>query len=135
MVDDDTRARLTVIADLLVPAGDEMPRAADVGATGKWLDRVTAADPSLVGPLVDLARCASWDDLETLHERSPETFERAAFALVSAYYLHPGVRRRMGYPGQGPSPILAGETEWYLRDGLLDAVRDRGPVYVPTPDG
>jgi hypothetical protein len=135
VVDDDTRARLTVIADLLVPAGDGMPGAADIDVTGKWLDRVTAADPSLVAPLVALGACASWEDLEALHERDPETFERAAFALVSAYYLHPGVRRRMGYPGQGPSPILSDETEWYLRDGLLDAVRDRGPVYVPTPDG
>jgi hypothetical protein len=135
VIDGDTRARLAVLADLLVPAGEGMPGAADVDTTGKWLDRVTAADPSLVAPLVDLARCSSWEDLEALHARHPGTFERAAFALVSAYYLHPGVRRRMGYPGQGPSPILADEPEWYLRDGLLDPVRDRGPVYVPTPDG
>ncbi len=134
VIGDAARARLAVIADLLVPAGDGMPGATEVGATGKWLDRITAADPSLVAPLVALATCATWEELEALHVRDADTFELAAFALVSAYYLHPGVRRRMGYPGQGPSPILPDETEWYLRDGLIDPVRARGPVYVPTPD-
>ena len=134
VVDDATRARLAVIADLLVPAAPGMPGAAEVGTTGKWLDRITIADPSMVAPLVELATCATWAELEALQVRAPKTFELAAFALVSAYYLHPGVRKRMGYPGQGPSPILAGETEWYLRDGLIDPVRTRGPVYVPTPD-
>jgi hypothetical protein len=40
----------------------------------------------------------------------------------------------MGYPGQGPSPILPDEPEWYMRDGIIDPVRARGEIYVPTPD-
>ena len=73
--------------------------------------------------------------MEAFQAADPGTFERAAFAVLSAYYLHPGVRRRMGYPGQGAQPILEGEPEHYLRDDILAPVRARGPVYVPTPDG
>lgn len=132
-LDDVTRAALARIADVLIPPGDGMPAASEVDATGRWLDRVLAADPSLAAPLAELAACSDLADAEALHARDAGTFERAAFGLLSAYYMHPGVRKRMGYPGQGPVPILADEPEWYLRDGIVEPVRARGIAYVPTP--
>jgi hypothetical protein len=133
-LDAATRERLVAVADLLVPAADGMPSASEVDVVGRWLDRVLDADPSLIEPVAALADCATWDALEARAEIDPATFELGAFAIVAAYYLHPGVRRRMGYTGQGPSPILEGEADWYLRDDILAPVRARGPVFVPTPD-
>jgi hypothetical protein len=125
---------LAEVVDLLVPASDGMPAASEVAATGKWLDRVLIADPTLRGPVERLAHCRTWGDLERLEATEPGTFALATFAVVSAYYLHPRVRKLMGYPGQGPSPILAGESEHYLDDALLAPVIDRGQAYVATPD-
>jgi hypothetical protein len=133
-LDAATRERLVVVADLLVPAADGMPSASEVDVVGRWLDRVLDADPSLVEPVTALAGCATWEEIEAQAAADPATFELGAFAIVAAYYLHPGVRKRMGYPGQGPSPILDGEADWYLRDDILAPVRARGPVFVPTPD-
>ncbi len=125
---------LVEIVDLLVPASDGMPAASEVEATGKWLDRVLVADPTLRAPIDRLAICRTWGDLERFEATEPATFARATFAVVSAYYLHPRVRKLMGYPGQGPSPILAGEGEHYLDDALLAPVIERGRAYVATPD-
>ena len=134
-LDEPTRALLQTVADLLAPAGDGMPSASEVDACGKWLDRILEADPALLEPLRELASCTDWAAITAFHARSPALFESATFALLSAYYLHPRVRRLLGYPGQGPSPILEGESDHYLRDGLIDAVVARGPFYVGTPDG
>jgi hypothetical protein len=133
-LDAATRERLVAVADLLVPASDGMPSASDVDVVGRWLDRILEADPSLREPVAALAGCATWEALEARAAAEPAAFELGAFAIVAAYYLHPGVRKRMGYTGQGPSPILEGEAEWYLRDDILAPVRARGPVFVPTPD-
>ncbi len=131
---DDVRARLVVVADLLVPAGDGMPAASEVDLVERWLPRVLAADPSLDPDVRAVAACGTWAELEALHARDATTFDRAAWAIVCAYTMHPRVRKRMGYPGQGPSPILPDESEWYLRDDILAPVRERGPIYVATPD-
>jgi hypothetical protein len=135
VIDEPTRARLVAVADLIAPAGDDLPAASAIDTCGKWLDRILVADPSFATPVARLADCTSWQDLEALHRDDPATFETATFAVLAAYYLHPRVRRRMGYPGQGPSPILEGEPEEYLPLDLLQRVRDRGPIYVATPGG
>jgi len=135
VIGEATRARLVPVADLIAPAGDDLPAASAIDTCGKWLDRILVADPALAAPVTALAACATWADLEALRERDEATFEAGAWAILATYYLHPRVRRRMGYPGQGPSPILEGEPEAYLPLDLLQRVRDRGPIYVETPDG
>ena len=135
MIDDATRAGIARAADLIAPAADDLPSASAIDTCGKWLDRILVADPSLVGPVTTLAGCSDWAGIEELRAADPETFEAGAWAVLAAYYLHPRVRRRMGYPGQGPSPILDGEAEEYLPLDLLERVRARGPIYVETPGG
>ena len=41
-------------------------------------------------------------------------------AVAGAYYLHPDVRARLGYPGQVPRPINALEFPAFEAEGLLD---------------
>ena len=43
-------------------------------------------------------------------------------AVAGAYYLDPGVRRRLGYDGQIPRPVVATVFPEYVDEGLLDAV-------------
>ena len=55
---DAERVALRTIADVLIPAGDGMPAAADVGVADHLLDRVLRFRPDLVAPLrAALARC------------------------------------------------------------------------------
>jgi hypothetical protein len=46
--------------------------------------------------------------------------------------MSPKVRKRIGYPGQKPRPFFADEADYYLRDGLLAPVLERGPIYKQT---
>ena len=43
------------------------------------------------------------------------------------------VRKAVGYPGQKANPPYPDEAEYDLRDGLLEPVIARGPLYRPTP--
>ena len=135
---DSERGRLAAIAAVLFPPSDAMPGAADTRATGKWLDRVLAADPLRAASLRLLAgrtEVDPWQAAEGLFRDDPDAFEDASDTLVMAYYMHPGVRRRIGYPGQkGQGPIAPDEAEHYLSDELIAPMRARAPLYVPTPD-
>jgi hypothetical protein len=126
----DERTTLAAIADQLIPAGANMPAASEVDATGKWLDRVLVADPARVMALRTLVIVGP----EELFATEPDTFEAAADALIAAYYMHPRVRRLIGYPGQKPAPAAPDEAEYYLPVDLLDRVSERGPIYRPVPD-
>ena len=62
-----------------------------------------------------------------LHDDDPAAFAALALLAPGAYYLHPRVRRLIGYPGQKPEPAPDDESDYWLRDGLLDPVIARGP--------
>ena len=129
---DPLRTRLATIAEVLIPG------AAEIDATGRWLDRILVADPNRLVALEALAarpEADPWAAAAGLFADDPATFEYAADGLIAAYHMHPGVRRRLGYPGQKATPILEGEAEHYLPADALDLVRSRGPIFVPTPDG
>ena len=133
------RTRLARIADALIPAGDAMPGASATDTTGRKLDRVLAAGPAMLGPLRALAARPEddpWDAAGAMIAADADAFEVAADALIAAYFMHPGVRKRIGYPGQrGTGPILADEYEYYLPDELLAPVRARAPFFVRPADG
>jgi len=41
----------------------------------------------------------------------------------------------LGLPGNAPKPkpALPDEADYYFRDGILEPVKARGPIYRPTP--
>jgi hypothetical protein len=45
--DRDDRLKLAALADVLIPAGNEMPSASQAGVADSWLDAVLAARPDL----------------------------------------------------------------------------------------
>jgi hypothetical protein len=131
---DEQRNVLAAIADVLIPHTDSMPAASEVQLHGRWIDKALAARPDLVEPTVTfLDRAAAVEPgqaIETFSRESPEAFEDFLLLVTCSYYMNPKVRKRLGYPGQKARPPYPDESEYYLRDGLLDPVIERGPIYV-----
>jgi hypothetical protein len=128
----ELRHRLAALADTLLPAAHGMPAASEVGVAGPQLDRVLATRPDLVAPLARALSVAAPGgpaaSLRALEAADPEAHQALVLAVAGGYYLHEEVRRRIGYPGQLRKPPPEGEPE-YVREGLLDAVVSRGPVW------
>jgi hypothetical protein len=135
-LNDERRATLGALADELVPAALGMPSATEVDVHLEGINHVLAARPDLAGPLADvLDRLAGQEPgaaLERLNEVDPDAIGVLGTAITGAYYLDPRVRDLLGYHGQLNRPPAPGESEEYIGD-LLDPVRERGPVFRPTP--
>ena len=136
-VDAGMRATLRGLADVLLPAQHRMPAASAVDVAGEGLDRVLAARPDLAAPLASVLATATGREpaaeVGRLRAQDQAGFLALASACLGAYYLDPGVRGLIGYPGQEPSLPDPGEADRDLGDDLLAPVLARGPVYRPTP--
>ncbi len=135
--DTESRATLAALADVLVPEAEGMPAASQVDVQGKWVDRVLRVRPDLAAELARVLGAARGRDpvaeVARLQQEDAEGFSVLALAVTGAYYLHPRVRKLIGYPGQKKNPPYPDEADYYLRDGLVDPVVARGPIYRPTP--
>jgi hypothetical protein len=138
-LDGDMRETFRALADVLLPAHGQMPAASAADADGGWLDRVLAARPDLVPVLTRVLPGAAGRDplseVRRLKREDPAGFLAVASACAGSYYLNPGIRRLIGYPGQEPSLPEPGEADAELSGGLLNPVVARGPIYRPTPAG
>jgi hypothetical protein len=121
------RERLAELADALIPGEAGMPSASEAGAVGEWLDAVLAARPDFTAPLAGVA--ASAYGIDALPERDPGGWTALTAAVVAAYYMNPEVCERVGYAGQQAIP-LPDDPDY---EDLLGSVRERAPVYRPTP--
>ncbi len=70
--------------------------------------------------------------LDGLSTDDPAAYRALVLAVAGAYYLDPGVRRRLGYEGQVPRPVVATAFPEYVDEGLLDAVLSN---WAPPPGG
>ena len=133
----EQRAAFWPLADVLIPATEDMPAASDAGSAEKWLDRALAARPDLVAPLAAVLDAAAGLDPEAearrLHAEDPDGFSALAQIASGGYYMNLKIRKRIGYPGQGKRPPFSDEAEYDLRDGLLDPVFERGPLNTTPP--
>lgn len=129
------RELLAALADVLIPAGDEMPSASQAGVADVWLDAVLAARPDLAGGLKSLLAKAhdrnAQDFVANLQANDPGAFDLLAQTAAGAYFMNPRVQHSIGYAGQGPRPIDPHRD--YQDEGLLEFVIRRGPIYRPTP--
>lgn len=130
------RARLGEIADALIPAAGRMPAASEVGVAGPQLDVVLASRPDLEPGLrralelaAEPAEILAW--MDALREQDGEAYGALVTTVVGAYYLEPGVQRRLGYPGQVPEPVTPELLPPYADE--LERVVARGPIFRPTP--
>ena len=134
-MNDQQRAQLAAIADVLIPAGSGMPSASEAGVAGQFLDEVLAARPDLADPLAAaLASVEGVDDPVAALRADLGSWMVVTAVVPAAYFLNPANREAIGYPGLEARPIDPDAAPDYLEDGLLDSVVSRGPVYRPTPD-
>jgi hypothetical protein len=126
------RETLAGLADALIPAGGGMPSASQAGAADALLDEVLAVRRDLEEPLAQLTAAARGADPEAevkrLEAEDPVLFEALTTAVAGGYFLSPGVRDLLGYPGQ-----KAKKLEDDFDQELLQPVIDRGPIFRPTP--
>lgn len=122
-LDAEKRMRLATLADELVPAGDGMPAASDVGIHETLLDRVLLSRPDLAQPLTR-ALDSDVDDpaarLMTLATTDWPAYQALVEVVSGGYYLHPRVRKLIGYPGQEARPVQPDHYPAYVEEGLLD---------------
>ncbi|MDF1722619.1 MAG: hypothetical protein P1U65_18255 [Minwuia sp.] len=131
---DNQRQTLGRIGDSLIPAALGMPSFTGAEAQGEMVDHVLALRPELLNDLRRALDGVAADEdaasaTERLNREDPEALGAIGLVASSAYYLMPGVRAIMGYKGQEHRPASADEEHDYLRDNLLQAVVDRGPIY------
>jgi hypothetical protein len=129
------RSLLAALADVLIPAGDGFPAASGAGISGEGLDQLLTYRPDLAQGLKRVLAAADGQPapefVARLKASDPSGFGLLAETVSGAYFLHPEVRAKLNYHGQGPRPIDPRAD--YLEDGLLQSVLDRGPIYRPTP--
>jgi hypothetical protein len=73
--------------------------------------------------------------VQRLAGADPSAHDALVTTIVAGYYLHPEVKRRLGYPGQVGEAVGADSYPDYVDDGLLERVYERGPIYRATPPG
>jgi len=134
----ELRKQFAAIADYLIPAYKDLPKASDAGIETVLLDRVLRARPDLIEPLSrGLALVLGKDPraaVQELLKADPAALDALSAAVSGGYYLDENVRARIGYPGQETLPNDEPYAPpFYATDGTLDRVLARGPSYVPTP--
>lgn len=131
------RNRLAQFADQLIVGGAGLPSASGADVHGKWIDRTLTARPDLAEVVLAVIVLEGEPEieLERLHREDFGTFESFAFAISGSYLMNPRVRKLLGLPGNAPKPKPAfpDESDYYLADGILNPVIERGPIYRPTP--
>ncbi|NDK91238.1 hypothetical protein GYA93_16860 [Gordonia desulfuricans] len=124
------RVWLTSIADHLIPAGDGMPAASEVAVTADQLGRVLAVRPDLAAHLRRAfgatVTMAAADAIDLLTGSDPDALDAITLTVAGGYYMHPDVRRRLGYTGQQPRTITIAEG---IDEDMLMRVVERGPIY------
>jgi hypothetical protein len=137
MLTDKERNTFTAIADVLIPAHEEMPSFSISGAHLAHTDRVLTLRPELL-PALQAALSRVNTDVSPevmanlLNRDHPDVIGVIGVVASAAYYLDAEVRRKLGYPGQIQRP--ASDEEEYDYEELLKPVIKRGPKYRATPN-
>jgi hypothetical protein len=136
-LDETQRATFSVLADVLVPATDQMPAASEVDISGSGLDRVLRARPDLEAPLVRVLADGGSSDptarIRNMQREDPAGFEALALAATGGYYTEGRVRDLIGYPGQTYDASRVEIPHIDTSDPMLQRVIARGSFYRPTP--
>lgn len=136
-LDDERRATLAQYADLLIAGGASLPSASEADVHGRWIDRTLAARPDLAEPVNEVISrdTDATSELKRIQVEEPGLFDKFSYAIAGAYLMNPRVRKGLGLPGAAPvkNPAYQDEADYYLADGILDPVIERGPIYRSTP--
>jgi choline dehydrogenase-like flavoprotein len=120
-LNEEQRAELARIAELLLPGGDGMPAASEAGVADRLLDEVQDIRPDLVpGLLCALALTASGQTLDELKLHDPAAYRTLLVTIAGGYYLSPVVRARLGWHSERGTELARSSYPEYVAEGLLD---------------
>lgn len=132
----EEREVLRDVADALIAPWDGQS-ASQAPGFDAWLDRAVAARAEQFETLTAaLSRFAGLggdelrDGLRAWSESDVAGFHLLSSVVAGAYLMVPEVKQRLGYPGQGGALPRLEEAAEQLEDGILDAVIERGPIFV-----
>ena len=133
LLGEDLRLRLRALADVLIPAAHGMPAASEIGVADGQLEQVLEARPDLLEPLLRALPHADSEDAErslaAIQAADPPAHDALVLTVVGGYYIHPRVRELLGYDGQVPVELQPEIVPDYVKEGLLEPVLQRGPLY------
>ena len=104
-----------------------MPSASDVGVASGLADWALAARSDLIDPASTVLSTDfddAWARLSELGETAGEAYDALVLLVAAAYYHHPDVRARIGYPRQEARPVAPFDYPEYISEGLLDHLVD-----------
>jgi hypothetical protein len=136
VIDDQMRRRLARLADALIPGGNGLS-GSEAGVAGSLLDEVLTRRPDILLDIANALHVVGDEDpdeaLSGLHETSPRLFDLLTATIVTAYFMHPDVRRGLDHiEGRSASQRSPDEFDDEDRD-LLEPVRKRGHIYRRVP--
>lgn len=124
----ERRVVLTALADAIAPAAFGMPEASALGLTltGGLVDRVLALRPDLAASLPSILDASGppTDPAAILGGIDHAWLAILMQVVAGAYYMHPVVRKRIGYTGQEALTLGRGEIGG---EDLLAAMMERPP--------
>jgi hypothetical protein len=136
-IDGQDRDVFRRLVDLLLPAGSGMPGGNEVGVADAGLDTVLDVRPDIVADVlraIRLAREAPLPDaVSTMQKTDTEAWRALRTAAYGAYYTSGRVQAAIGYTGQLASLFDPDEKPEYMSNGMIDAVRARGPIWRQAP--
>jgi hypothetical protein len=119
-------ALFEAMADLLIPAGGDMPSASQAGVGKEGISQVLSFRPELTAAIdAILKQCEGKSAKDALAMLSTADFATLAEVVASAYFMNEDVRAKLHYHGQRAKPIVPEEIE----PALLKPVIDRGPIF------
>lgn len=133
---DKERETVYLLGEALIPEHQRGPSADEAGLASTFIDKALELRPDLVDEFrLRLAEARDQDPREYcdgLQVGDPAAFERLTFVLAGAYLLSPKAKRWLRYEGQQGEAQDGSPQPEYAPGGLLDVVRERGPIHRPT---
>lgn len=137
LLTDEERETVYLLGEALMPEHSRGPSADEAGLASTFIDQALELRPDLVEDFRNLLAAARGAEpgefCDDFRKRDPAAFGRLTFVLTGAYLLSPKARRWLRYEGQTGEPQDGSPQPEYAPGGILDAVRQRGPIYRPTP--
>lgn len=126
MLTSEQRDVFATLAEILIPASDDMPSAATAEVSGTLLDQVLGYRPDLVDAFTEALTFSEGRDAESaldgLVAEHPDQFEALTVLAAGAYFLSPAVKVAMPY--DAPPRPARDDLDSYI--DLLEHVVDRG---------
>ena len=137
LMTDEQREAVFVLAETLIPEHPGAPSADQAGLSAQFLDEFFELRDDLLPAFLDIVDRADLEDprgfCDRLQTDEPAAFNTLTFVIAGAYLLSPKARAWLNYGGQvGEAQDSSSQPE-YAPGGILDQVRERGPIYRATP--